>query len=241
MDSIQVKFTSEMPVELIQHCGNDQSVVWAARVSNKGDTHTESCEDTEKRDRGLIRFLMENRHGSPFEHNSMTFCIRAPLFVWREFHRHRIGFSYNEESGRYKVMEPEFYIPDAKRDMIQIGKAGSYEYLPGTTEQHYLVEEGIKKRCVDAYQAYDDRLDADIAREVARIDLPLNLMSTCYVTCNARSLMNFLSLRVKSKESAFPSYPMHEINQVASKMEIIFQQLFPLTHAAFVFYRRVAP
>ena len=74
---------------------------------------------------------MRDRHGSPFEHNSMTFFVRAPIFVWREHMRHRIA-SYNEESGRYRQLEPVFYVPDHRRPVVQVGKTGAYEFLAGT-------------------------------------------------------------------------------------------------------------
>jgi thymidylate synthase (FAD) len=183
---------------------------------------------------------MRDRHGSPFEHSSMTFFVQGPIFMWREHFRHRIA-SYNEESGRYKVLEPVFYTPSPERKLIQIGKAGAYEFVDGTKEQFDIVTEETKLACETAYAAYQKMLDAGVAREVARIVLPVNIYSSAYVTMNARALMNFLSLRKKSDDSTFPSYPQREIELVAERYEAEFAKLMPLTHASFVANGRVAP
>src|SRR5699024_5671345 len=103
------------------------------------------------RDKGLIRFLMRDRHGSPFEHNSFTFYVEAPIFVFREFMRHRTA-SYNEESGRYREMRPVFYVPSADRNLIQIGKPGAYVFEPGTEEQHAVVDEAVRTQSGAAYE-----------------------------------------------------------------------------------------
>ena len=103
-----VIFRSYVTVELVRANASDQDVLFAARVSTQGEQSLEAATankdaETDKRDRGLINYLMRDRHGSPFEHNSMTFYVQAPIFVFREFMRHRIA-SYNEESGRYKEL-----------------------------------------------------------------------------------------------------------------------------------------
>ena len=192
------------------------------------------------RDRGLINYLMRDRHGSPFEHNSMTFYVQAPIFVFREFMRHRMA-SYNEESGRYREMRPVFYVPAPERRLLQVGKPGAYEFLEGTPEQTELVNEVTRAASTQAYEAYQRMLDAGVAREVARIVLPLNTYSSMYVTVNARSLMNFLSLRTKREGTHFPSFPQREIEMAAEQMETVWTDLMPLTHAAFNANGRVAP
>ena len=183
---------------------------------------------------------MRDRHGSPFEHSNFTFFVQAPIFMWREHFRHRIA-SYNEESGRYKVLEPVFYVPAQDRKLVQIGKAGAYEFIDGTPEQYDVTVEQTKHACTVAYEAYQKMLDAGVAREVARIVLPVTIYSSAYVTMNARALMNFLSLRRKAEGSHFPSFPQREIEMVAEKYEEEFARLMPLTHAAFVANGRVAP
>src|SRR5436309_900808 len=104
----ELQLTSEISVEYIQHVGSDAMIAAAARVSVHGINSKEN--DSEK-DAGLINYLMSSRHGTPFEHGSLTVRVHAPIKVWREWHRHRIGWSYNEESGRYKNLDPVFYIP----------------------------------------------------------------------------------------------------------------------------------
>lgn len=235
-----VKFSSDLDVEVIDSMGNDQSVIRSARVSTGKEYHGEVPYDEA---RGLINFLMKNRHGTPFEHNSMTFRVKCPIFVWREFMRHRIGISYNEESGRYKQLAPEFYIPDANRNLIQSGRAGAYIFGPGTAEQYAMLRQTMREQCIQAYEAYESMLADDIAREVARMILPVNIYSSAYVTMNARSIMSFLTLRQKfgSEDAMFPSSPMKEINVVADEIELAFQENMPITHAAYVANRRVAP
>jgi thymidylate synthase (FAD) len=165
---------------------------------------------------------MRERHGSPFEHNSMTFYVQAPIFVFREFMRHRIA-SYNEESGRYRELRPVFYVPAPERKLVQEGKPGHYVFVDGTPEQYATVVEETKQACTVAYQAYQRMLGAGVAREVARGVLP------------------FLSLRTKREGSAHPSYPQREIEMVAEQMESLWAPLMPVTHAAFEASGRVSP
>ena len=237
------QFRSDMTVELVRSAARDADVLFAARVSTVGEQSLESAAsdaDLAQRDRGLINYLMRDRHGSPFEHNSMTFYVQAPIFVFREFMRHRIA-SYNEESGRYRELQPVFYVPDAQRNLVQVGKPGAYEFLPGTPEQHAAVQDAVRTQSTAAYAAYRRLLDEGVAREVARIVLPLNLYSSMYVTMNARSLMNFVSLRTKHPDAAVPSFPQREIELVAEAMEAQWASLMPATHAAFTKNGRVAP
>jgi thymidylate synthase (FAD) len=235
-----IEFRDEMTVELIRGSASDADVVFAARVSTQGEGTLAHLHDDPERSRGLIRYLMRDRHGSPFEHNSMTFFVSAPIFVFREFMRHRIA-SYNEESGRYRELRPVFYLPSSDRPLVQVGKPGAYEFVDGTPEQHALVVEQVRNNSIAAFRSYRTMLDAGVAREVARSVLPLNLYSSMYVTMNARALMNFLSLRVHEPDSAFPSFPQREIEMVARQMETHWAGLMPLTHDAFVGNGRVAP
>ena len=230
----------DVTVELVKASASDADVVWAARVSTAGDKSLESVGATSDRDAGLINYLARERHGSPFEHTSMTFFISAPIFVFREFMRHRIA-SYNEESGRYRELRPVFYIPSKDRKLVQIGKTGAYEFIEGSPEQYELVVKSIKESSIFAYEKYQEMLKAGVAREVARAVLPVTLFSSMYVTMNARALMNFLSLRTAHEGSHFPSYPQREIEMVAEKMEKYFAELMPLTYAAFNKSGRVSP
>ena len=112
---VQDRYRSESTVELVKHSAADSDVLFAARVSTAGEQSLEESSKDPERSKGLINYLMRDRHGSPFEHNSMTFFISAPIFVFREFMRHRVGWSYNEESGRYRELQPVFYVPGAGR------------------------------------------------------------------------------------------------------------------------------
>jgi len=233
-----------MTVELVRSSAHDSDVLFAARVSTQGEQTLGDAEaGTEadpKRDRGLINYLMRDRHGSPFEHNSMTFYVQAPIFVFREFMRHRMN-SYNEESGRYRQLNPVFYVPSDDRNLIQVGKAGAYEFHKGTPEQTELTQHEATTLATEAFASYQRMLDAGIAREVARIVLPLSIYSSMYVTMNARSLMAFLSLRTKREGSHFPSFPQREIEMVAEQMEAHFAELMPLTYESFNANGRVSP
>lgn len=230
----------DFDVELIEYVGSDRGVVSAARVSTQGDEVRHRAPDVTGT-AGLINYLMKNRHGTPFEHNSMTFLIRAPIFVWREFHRHRIGFSYNEESGRYRQLLPEFYVPPPSRPLVQEGKPGAYQFRPGTFEQSAAVTQELSHSYAVAYETYQRLLDLGIAKEVARDCLPVAIYSSCWVTCNARSLMSFLSLRTSDPAATYPSTPQWEIRRVADTMEMAWQRMMPITASAFNKHGRVSP
>ena len=238
--SDEIVFREDMSVELVKSSASDADVIWAARVSTAGDKSLEDVGSDASKSEGLINYLARERHGSPFEHTSMTFFVSAPIFVFREFMRHRIA-SYNEESGRYRELKPVFYIPSKERKLVQIGKAGAYTFVDGTPEQYEITVESIKETCILAYGNYQKMLDAGVAREVARAVLPVTLYSSMYVTMNARALMNFLSLRTSRDGSHFPSYPQREIEMVAEKMEAEFAKLMPITYGAFQKSGRIAP
>jgi len=230
----ELTFRSDMTVELVQSMGDDASVVKAARVSTGGST------TTPEKDAGLINYLMRDRHGTPFEHNAFTFYVEAPIFVFREFMRHRVA-SYNEESGRYKELAPVFYIPSEDRKLIQVGKPGAYTFEEGTYDQKKIVPADIKMAAKESYAAYQRMLEKGVAREVARSVLPVGLYSSMFVTMNARTLMNFLSLRTMREGTMFPSFPQREIEMCAEKMEDFFAEVMPVTYATFNKNGRVAP
>ena len=152
-------------VELLDHMGTDLKVANAARVSMAKESKSLTS-----RDKRLIGFLMRQEHGSPFEHNVMTLRVKAPLFIVRQWQRHRIA-SYSEQSGRWTEFEPEFYIPAEETD--------------GT----------VMEWSKEAFAHYEARLAAGIPKERARIVLPPNLYTTMWVTANARSWLNFIHLR----------------------------------------------
>jgi thymidylate synthase (FAD) len=206
---------------------SDLSVVNGARVS-----FNQVSDEMTERDQGLIRFLMREQHGSPFEHGYFRFIVKAPLFVVREHHRHRAGHSYNEWSGRYSKMEPEFYIPDYVR--TQIGKPGAYSFEPVDDDTRDAARREIEENATRAFQAYERMLEQGVAKEVARAVLPLSTYTKYFWSCNPRSLMHFCSLR--NHEAA-----QFEIRQYAAAAESFLERLMPITHAAFVDRGRIAP
>lgn len=230
--------TGEPEVQLLHHIGGDASVLASMMVSTQAAKSLDMLDQDPEESEGKIRFLMKNRHGTPFEHNQFCFFVSAGIFVFREFHRHRIGWSYNEESGRYKQLEPKFYIPLVVRK--QTGKPGAYimEDAPELTE---WFGEDLAGEYWRSYAAYDRYLKAGISRELARLILPVGIYTSMYATCNARSLMAFLSLRTEHERAQFPSKPQFEIQQVSAKLEDAFAEAMPITYKAFCDFGRVAP
>jgi len=206
---------------------SDLAVVNGARVS-----FNQAAQEMTERDEGLIRFLMRDRHGSPFEHGYFRFLVKAPIFVVREHHRHRAGHSYNEWSGRYSKLEPEFYVPDYVR--TQVGKPGAYTFEPVDETTRDAARKEIEDNALRAFQAYERMLEQGVAKEVARAVLPLSTYTKYYWSCNPRSLMHFCSLR-NSEDAQF------EIRQYAAAAESFLEKLMPVTHAAFVDRGRTAP
>ncbi|MFI5978997.1 FAD-dependent thymidylate synthase [Streptomyces sp. NPDC051452] len=240
-DEFKIDLRGDVTVELVKHSAADSDVLFAARVSTLGEQSLDELDKDPERSRGLINYLMRDRHGSPFEHNSMTFFISAPIFVFREFMRHRVGWSYNEESGRYRELQPVFYVPDTSRKLVQQGRPGKYVFVEGTEEQHEVLGGAMEESYRQAYRTYQELLARGIAREVARSVLPVGLYSSMYATCNARSLMHFLGLRTQHELAKVPSFPQREIEMVGEKMEAEWAKLMPLTYAAFNANGRVAP
>ncbi|HEY7398203.1 MAG TPA: FAD-dependent thymidylate synthase [Gaiellaceae bacterium] len=206
---------------------SDLAVANGARVS-----FNRASEALTERDEGLIRFLMRDRHGSPFEHGYFRFIVKAPIFVVREHHRHRAGHSYNEWSGRYSKLGAEFYVPDYVR--TQVGKPGAYRFEPVADDVREAARSEIEHQATEAFAAYERMLELGVAKEVARAVLPLSMFTKYYWSCNPRSLMHFCSLR-NSEQAQF------EIRELARAAESFLERLMPVTHAAFVANDRTAP
>jgi thymidylate synthase (FAD) len=224
-------------VALADHMGDDNSIARAARVSVVGEN-----DPREKDNEGLINYLMREHHGSPFEHTDVTFHVEAPIFVFREFHRHRAGWSYNEMSGRYTELPGRFYVPDSSRPMVNSGKPSKPELVAGSYHQVHLAQGEITRQSISAWDSYQRMLKAGIANEVARIVLPLGIMTQMYATANLRAIFHFLSLRTLNKPNAsFKSRPQLEIAMVADQMEAIVADLYPIAYKAFQDNGRVAP
>jgi len=239
-----MEFKSDIDVQLIQKCGGDHMVVASAKVSNSGDACLQFAGvGSEEGNAGLINYLVAQRHGTPFEHSFLTFYVRAPIFVWREWHRHRIA-SYNEESGRYKQLDPVFYIPDRERPMMKVDgwKPGRPKFT--RCEDDYVFAalcDNLRGSYTVAYETYEKNLALNIDPGLARDCLPVGIYSSCWVSLNPRALMGFLSLRVHEPDAAFVSYPLWEIDMAARSCEKIFAEGWPITYAAFIKNGRVAP
>lgn len=235
----EINVRSDMVVELIDSMASDQSVIRSAQVSAKGKN------DPTKVPERFINALMEGRHGSPFEHSVFTFYVNVPIFVAREWMRHRIG-SFNEMSGRYTELKPDFYIPGEERPLINHGTSMKPKFEHGTNSaKEKLLLENLNVWHEDSsavtWSTYTEALDAGIAKEVARGVLPVNIYTEFYWTVNARSLMNFISLRGIQEGAKFPSHPQFEIQRAAMQVENLFKGLMPITHQTFVNNGLVAP
>ncbi|HMA61050.1 MAG TPA: FAD-dependent thymidylate synthase [bacterium] len=208
-------------VRLVDYMGGDARIVQAARVSYGKGTKTK------RQDRGLINYLMRNQHTSPFEQVILTFHCKMPLFVARQWVRHRTA-RLNEISGRYSVMENEFYVPDSEQISYQSedNKQGRNqdETVPAELQQKVLdiITSGHKQ----AYDQYNEMLDENIARELARINLPLSLYTQWYWQIDLHNLFHFLKLRMDA-------HAQWEIRQYAKKMGEITDKVAPMAYQAF--------
>lgn len=216
-------------VELLDSMGSDIDIVNAARTSFDGH-ETEMT----ARNVGLLNFLMRERHGTPFEMVEFKFAVKAPIFVMREWHRHRIA-SINEMSGRYVELEREFYVPARDDIREQKGKPGAYYYE--TVEDDVRasrVRNIIDVTCDDAFDSYAWMLKRGIAKEVARLVLPVNTYSKMVWKTNLRSLLNFLSLRNHK-------HAQLEIRRYAEAMEAMATSIAPVAMASFEKHERRSP
>jgi thymidylate synthase (FAD) len=242
-DSATVVLEPHGFVDLQDFNASDLDVVNAARVSfNKqsewgfatDEDDVFDIRELKEDDEKVLRYLLRNRHGTPFEHTYFKWHIRAPIFVFREWHRHRIGISINEESGRYVELKPDFYVPEGEAIRSQSGKAGRYTFDELDKSISLGVQHEMERAYHAAYGHYKNLMRRGVAKEVARAVLPVGIYSQMIWTCNARSLMNFLRLRNHSTA-------LYEIRVYAEAMEDIFQQVMPVTHDAFLQAERTAP
>jgi thymidylate synthase (FAD) len=215
-------------VRLDGSMADDLSVVNGARVSFA--KHKTELDDS---DAGLIRFLMRERHGTPFEHNAFRFHVRCPIFVAREWFRHRVG-SFNEFSMRYARATDEFYVPEPEDVRSQVGKPGAYSFEPVSDEVAETTREELQAVYEHAYATYERLVEQGVARELARAALPVGAYTEFFWTVNARSLMNFVSLRAADTAQ-------REIRRYADAVERFFEERMPITYQAFVANGRVAP
>lgn len=209
---------------LVDVMGDDKAVVDAARVSYAAGTK-KSYDDV-----GLLRYLLRSKHTSPFEQARLKFEIKLPLFVERQWVRHRMA-SLNEVSARYSVLPGEFYFPEPSSVTAQStsNKQGRGELLPEAVVTSYLAD--LKYTCILAYARYEKALQSGVARELARCLLPVNIYTMKVWTCDLHNLLHFLALRMDS-------HAQHEIRQYANVIghEIV-AKLFPIAWQAFLDYR----
>lgn len=261
-----IRLTSDITVTPLHVLGDDQFVIGAMKVLGE-------VPSPDKSDRGRIRYLMEHRHGTPFEHNCVICCVHAPIFVWREWHRHRIGFSYNEESARYSQLKPCFFIPHRDRPMAKIAEAwkpGRPKFLTLDEEaegkvraepyhvdksdeqvkalakiwadrKYSEITEEMRQGYEDEYARYERQLARSLDPGLARDNLPVGIYSSCWVTCNLRSALAFLSLRTHDPAAKFVSYPLFEIERGARQLEEVVKTNFPICHEAFCDFGRIGP
>jgi thymidylate synthase (FAD) len=226
---IDLIFTEAISCELVKSCASDLDVVNAARISVDIEHEIFDINDEH-----LIPYLLRKKHGSPFEHGYFKFRVEAPIFVFREHHRHRAGHSYNEMSGRYTELEPKFYVPRCAR--TQEGKPGHYVYVehPDDSLMSRRMRYDVQEAYEHSWRAYQRMLKDGVAKEQARIVLPVGIFSKMIWSCNPRSLMHFLALRNAPTAQA-------EIRVVAEQAEKALDQAMPVTYEAFTKYGRVAP
>ena len=224
-------------VRYIDSLGDDQRIVETARVCYK------SPSKGPKTDRILLRYLLENQHTSPFESCNITFNIKMPIFVMRQFVRHRT-FRLNEMSARYTEMTDDFYYPSEWRKQDDVNRQGSVKednfnpnitfslhttgaFNDATTNVSYKdASTVLKETCENSYSVYKSLINAGVAKEMARMILPVNLYTEIYVNCDVHNLMHFLKLRMDS-------HAQWEIRQYANAMYDIFKELYPWTAEAF--------
>lgn len=204
-------------VHLVEWMGGDRGVVQAARVCYKSDGLS-----LPEKDKKLVEYLMEHKHGTPFEHSVLKFHVKAPLFVARQWFRHRMA-SYNEVSGRYTVLKDEFYEPEVWRRQDTKNKQGSAGVLDEAKQA--LAKAALKNVQAVSMAAYNTLLALGVSKEMARFVLPVNIYTEWYWTVNARSLMNFLDLRCDA-------HAQWETRQYADVIYRMFAEIMPWTAGA---------
>lgn len=209
-------------IKLIDHMGSDVSIEMAARQSY--DENPESRASTGGT-RKLLRYLMRHRHTSPFEMAELVFQVRAPIFVFRQWHRHRTA-SINEISGRYSQLAEEFYVPENYLKQSTDNKQGSSNEVISENDYLKRYTENLGSHCFDHYNAF---IKEGCSKEQARMHLPLSTFSTMTWKCNLHNLFHFLKLRLDH-------HAQYEIRVYAEEIAKIVKELFPISYEAFEDY-----
>lgn len=213
-----INFRSDLRVTYVDHMGDDKRIAQAARVSTGND-------DSGRPHEGLVKRLWRDQHTSTFEHCTLTVMVEVPIFVAREWHRHRT-FAFNEISGRYTEMKPIFYIPGEDRPLVQVGKSMDYRREAGNKHQRARSSAAHRMMAEYAWDDYQDMIEFGIAREVARNVLPVSLYTRFYATANLRNWLHFIALR------ADPT-ALHEIQDAARQVADLIQEKWPTAWAAY--------
>lgn len=233
---MSIQTFSKPTVELIQVSGTDVDIARAAWIS----TSTDEREKDETRIRGLLNYLMQHRHGTPFEHAWATIRVEAELFTFYEWHRHR-HFSFNEESGRYTKAGPVFWQPGPERPLVNVGTSARPKMAPASEAQY---QDGLAVQ-FEAYQhawdAYERLLEIGWAKEAARSVLPTGIKKSMYASINLRGWLHFLSLRTNEEWSTYQGHPQYEIEQASKQIEDLLSAQFPLVFELWNDHGRVAP
>jgi thymidylate synthase (FAD) len=219
-------------VRYIDHMGTDERIVEAARISYK------SPSKGPEQDKKLLKYLYKNKHTSPFEMVKVTFNIKMPIFVMRQYVRHRMQ-NLNEVSARYTQLPNEFYIPDAWRPQDTKNKQGSVvtedwnpiivkgdTYFGTQSNKDLLASDMLKQHCDNSYALYEQMLEAGIAREMARMVLPTNIYTEIYSCWDMKNLIHFISLRDDS-------HAQWEIQHFGKAIKEVCRELFPTVIEAY--------
>lgn len=230
----EIKVHNHGFVKLVDFMGSDQRIVEAARISY------DSPSKGEEQDRKLLHYLYRNKHTSPFEMVKVSFNIKMEMFVMRQYIRHRMQ-NLNEVSARYTQLPSEFYIPEKWRKQDTKNKQGSLidnEWIPTCDYMGLLwegddkVNEALGHFCDHAYDLYTSLIKGGVAREMARMVLPVNIYTEIYCTWDLKNLLHFISLRDDS-------HAQSEIQDYAKVIKEILNELFPVTMEAYEKYKWV--
>ena len=210
-----------MAVRLVDSMGTDAAVVQAARVSYGAGTKSVSD------DRALIRYLMRHKHTTPFEMVEFKFHIKAPIYVARQWLRHRTA-SVNELSARYSVVQDDFFLPEELRKQATARGQGGEESLDSSTSANLLLKQ--KAACDLAFHTYDELISKGVSRELARAHLPQCTFTEFYWKINLHNLLHFLELRIDD-------HAQKEIRDLAKQVYELIKPIVPMTCEAFEDFR----
>lgn len=215
----EITFKSDMDVTLVDSMGTDETVARAARVSTGRDQLEQGKIE------GLIGYLMRSWHSSCFEHCTLTVRVHAPVFVMRQIYTHRT-LSKNSESGRYKELEPVFYVPSEDRPLVNAGSGAHPELVQSRSPEFVACTlAALKDAAYETWPLYEEMVREGVATEVARNVLPVSIYTSAYLTGNLLGWFNFLRLR-----NGDHGHPQFEIVEVAKKVEEIIEELYPITY-----------